>query len=71
MVAVLVLLFWHLPYQSEAKLLIKYVKETKPPDQIAADSQVTSPDSREARTLSIPKLKFSPVRTWPGTWLNH
>jgi uncharacterized protein involved in exopolysaccharide biosynthesis/Mrp family chromosome partitioning ATPase len=44
--ALLVLLFWPLPYQSEARVLIKYVKETKPPEQTAIDSQVTSPDSR-------------------------
>ncbi len=44
--ATLVLLFWPMPYQSEARVLIKYVKETKPPEQTAADSQVTSPDSR-------------------------
>jgi uncharacterized protein involved in exopolysaccharide biosynthesis/Mrp family chromosome partitioning ATPase len=34
------------PYQSEAKLLIKYVKETKPPDQTANESQSTSTESR-------------------------
>jgi uncharacterized protein involved in exopolysaccharide biosynthesis/Mrp family chromosome partitioning ATPase len=44
--AILVRVFWPVPYQSEAKVLIKYVKETKPPEQTAIDSQVTSPDSR-------------------------
>jgi uncharacterized protein involved in exopolysaccharide biosynthesis/Mrp family chromosome partitioning ATPase len=44
--AILVLCLSTVPYQSEAKVLIKYVKETKPPEQTAADSQVTSPDSR-------------------------
>jgi succinoglycan biosynthesis transport protein ExoP len=44
--AVSVLIFKHAPYQSEAKLFIKYVKEIKPPDQSTTDSQVTSPDSR-------------------------
>ena len=43
--AILVLFFWPMPYQSEAKVLIKYVKETKPPEQTATDYQVTSPDS--------------------------
>jgi uncharacterized protein involved in exopolysaccharide biosynthesis/Mrp family chromosome partitioning ATPase len=44
--AILVRVLWPMPYQSEAKVLIKYVKETKPPEQTAADTQVTSPDSR-------------------------
>jgi uncharacterized protein involved in exopolysaccharide biosynthesis/Mrp family chromosome partitioning ATPase len=44
--AVSVRLFWPVPYQSEARVLIKYVKETKPPEQTAMDSQVTSPDTR-------------------------
>jgi Mrp family chromosome partitioning ATPase/uncharacterized protein involved in exopolysaccharide biosynthesis len=43
--AILARVFWPMPYQSEAKLLIKYVKETKPPEQTAAETQVTSPDS--------------------------
>jgi Mrp family chromosome partitioning ATPase/uncharacterized protein involved in exopolysaccharide biosynthesis len=43
--AIMVLCFWSMPYQSEAKVLIKYVKETKPPEQTATDYQVTSPDS--------------------------
>jgi polysaccharide biosynthesis transport protein len=45
-IAISVLLFGPMPYRSEAKVLIKYVKETKPPEQTAADSQMTSPDSR-------------------------
>jgi polysaccharide biosynthesis transport protein len=44
--AVLVWMLFPNPYMSEAKLLIKYVKEVKPPDQTTGDSQVTSPDSR-------------------------
>ncbi len=44
--AIVGLVFWPIPYQSEARVLIKYVKETKPPEQTATDSQVTSPDSR-------------------------
>ena len=28
------------------QMMIKYVKETKPPEQTATDSQVTTPDSR-------------------------
>jgi uncharacterized protein involved in exopolysaccharide biosynthesis/Mrp family chromosome partitioning ATPase len=43
-VAAVVFSFWPVPYMSEAKVLIKYVKETKPPEQTATDSQVTSPD---------------------------
>jgi uncharacterized protein involved in exopolysaccharide biosynthesis/Mrp family chromosome partitioning ATPase len=50
--AVLVRVFWHVPYQSEAKVLIKYVTETKPPEQSAADSQVTTPDSRGDNIIS-------------------
>ena len=43
--------FWPVPYQSEAKVLIKYVKETKPPEQTAFDSQVTSLDSRGEKII--------------------
>ncbi|MGP8201792.1 MAG: GumC family protein [Limisphaerales bacterium] len=44
--AILVVVLSPLPYLSEAKVLIKYVKETKPLEQTAIDSQVTTPDSR-------------------------
>jgi uncharacterized protein involved in exopolysaccharide biosynthesis/Mrp family chromosome partitioning ATPase len=40
----LVRAFWPFPYQSEARLMIKYVHENKPPEQIGPDSQTTSGD---------------------------
>src|SRR2546429_3629134 len=45
--AILLPLVWHLPYQSEAKLFIRYVLESKSPGQVGAnDSKVKSPDER-------------------------
>ena len=45
--AIFLPLIWKLPYQSEAKLFIRYVLETKSPGQIGAnDSRVKSPDER-------------------------
>ena len=44
--AILVWFCWQVPYQSEARLLIKYVTETTPPEQIAVgEAQMASPDS--------------------------
>jgi uncharacterized protein involved in exopolysaccharide biosynthesis/Mrp family chromosome partitioning ATPase len=45
--AAAVFFLWHLPYQSEAKVLIKYVKEVKPPVQDPTAAQVTVPDHGE------------------------
>src|SRR5437763_174207 len=40
-------LIWRLPYQSEAKLLIKYVLENKSPGQVGGgDARAKSPDER-------------------------
>src|SRR5271170_2023942 len=39
-------------YQSEAKVLIKYVKETKPPEQALNDDKVTTPDARGENVIS-------------------
>ena len=50
--AILVYLLLPMPYRSEAKLLIKYVKESRPPEQTSPDSQVTSPDSRGANIIN-------------------
>jgi uncharacterized protein involved in exopolysaccharide biosynthesis/Mrp family chromosome partitioning ATPase len=36
--------FWPVPYESEARLMIKYVHENKPPEQIGPDSQSSSGD---------------------------
>src|ERR1041385_8255830 len=47
LIALLLPVVWHLPYQSEAKLFIRYVPETKSPGQIGAnDARVKSPDER-------------------------
>lgn len=50
--AVAVMLFWKLPFESEAKLLIKYVKESKPPEEGGNDTQVVSPDMRGANIIN-------------------
>jgi polysaccharide biosynthesis transport protein len=44
--AITVRLLWPVPYQSEAELLIKYIKETKPLQESVAESQLTRPDVR-------------------------
>jgi uncharacterized protein involved in exopolysaccharide biosynthesis/Mrp family chromosome partitioning ATPase len=44
--AITVRMFWPLPYQSEAELLIKYVKDTKPPELNTPGTQVSSADAR-------------------------
>jgi len=45
--AVLLPLVWPRPYQSEAKLFIKYVLENKSPGQMSAnDARIKSPDDR-------------------------
>jgi len=45
LLAILLPLIWRLPYQSEAKLFIKYVLESKSPGQLSAnDSRIKSPD---------------------------
>ena len=42
--AVLMRVLWPVPYVSQAELLIKYVEETKPPEQANAESRVSTPD---------------------------
>jgi len=51
--ALLVPLVWHRPYQSEAKLFIRYVLETRSPGQVGAnDQRVKSPDERGENVIN-------------------
>ena len=51
--AILVWFCWPLPCQSEAPLLIKYVKDTRPPELMAeGEAQMTSPDSNGENTIN-------------------
>lgn len=44
--AITVYFVWRPPYQSEAELMIKYIKDAKPLPEVVHDSNVTAPDSR-------------------------
>src|SRR6266850_2682784 len=53
--ALLLPLIWQLPYQSEAKLFIRYVLESKSPGQVgtgANDARVKSPDERGENVIN-------------------
>jgi uncharacterized protein involved in exopolysaccharide biosynthesis/Mrp family chromosome partitioning ATPase len=65
--------FSPVPYQSEAKLCIRYVVETKPPDQVGAEQNITSPDRRgesiiatEAEILSSSDIPFQTAQQLVG-----
>src|SRR5208283_3156477 len=46
--------FWSVPYESEARLMIKYVHENKPPEQIG-------PDAASSRDLSGESVIYSEI----------
>src|SRR3954465_2375687 len=51
--ALLLPLVWKRPYQSEAKLFIRYVLETKSPGQVGvSDARVKSPDERGENVIN-------------------
>jgi Mrp family chromosome partitioning ATPase/uncharacterized protein involved in exopolysaccharide biosynthesis len=50
--AIAVRFAWPVPYQSEAKLLIKWVTDTRAPGQMSSDVKSMSPDERGANIIT-------------------